>query len=243
MTTRELMTVGFWSDDDWALVVEPEKETKSAKVDVDSKQDVTANNAHSCCLWLGLFIVGALVQTSTSNLINIVLLPNIWWCVVLTIKQRLHCVSLVVQSFTIHCTTAFRRRGSTFLSFSIVVGVNSKMLKWILYRIKWWRCTNAFRLKSVPIQPFCCCDIFLYFAHWKGFTAHFHWLHVILSFERILWECLMLTLWHGLYLVIHSGCFGHTQAIHQPFLLALLLASTHQTTRSSGLTLLGCMRG
>ena len=35
MTTRELMTVGFWSDDDW--MVEPEKDTKTAKVD-DSKQ-------------------------------------------------------------------------------------------------------------------------------------------------------------------------------------------------------------
>ena len=50
MTTRELMTVGFWSDDDWVLLVAAEKDTKSAKVDVDSKQDVTSNDAHSCCL-------------------------------------------------------------------------------------------------------------------------------------------------------------------------------------------------
>ena len=41
MTTRELMTVGFWSDDDW--MVQAEKETKTAKVR-DSKQRVTANN-------------------------------------------------------------------------------------------------------------------------------------------------------------------------------------------------------
>ena len=46
MTTRELMTVGFWSDDDW--MVEPEKDTKTAKVD-DSKQCATAKDTHSCC--------------------------------------------------------------------------------------------------------------------------------------------------------------------------------------------------
>ena len=48
MTTRDLMTVGFWSGDDcdWVAVVEAEKGTKSAKVEVDGKLDVKANNAH-----------------------------------------------------------------------------------------------------------------------------------------------------------------------------------------------------
>ena len=41
MTTRDLMTVGFWSDDDW--MVEPEKDTKTAKVH-DSKQHVPPHN-------------------------------------------------------------------------------------------------------------------------------------------------------------------------------------------------------
>ena len=64
--------------------------------------------------------------------------------------------SVVVQTFTIRCTTAFRRRGSTFLSFPIVVGVNSKMIKWILYGITRWRCTNAFKLKASQFNLFCC---------------------------------------------------------------------------------------
>ena len=140
MTTRELMTVGFWS---WWR----QRKRRRLQTMCDSKRCTQ------------LLLVTQFVQSFKKlDNINIVLLPYLVECCSDQKTEAALCVCGCPKLHNSLHDCLQRRRGSTFLSFSIVVGVNSKMLKWMLYRIKWWRCTNAFRLKGFAI----CCDIIIF---------------------------------------------------------------------------------
>ena len=198
--------MGLWSDDDCGWLASGGGKTRRAQkltsmankmwqqTRCDSKQDVTANNAYSSCSWLRLYIkialrplnfdkggwkdFGKILRIFSPTSMNNVLLPLVGGGGgVLTIKQRLHCVFCGCPNLhnSLHDCFQTSRLDLFIISHCCRCEFkNDQMDPLWNHTVKMHEC---FQAQSFPIQPFLLwfCH-FLSFAHWKGFTTHFHWL-------------------------------------------------------------------